>query len=252
MVSSYSNNNNTNISAASSSLQQQQQQQPMTTDALIINSNSNVVSEEILLQLKEQFGDNKQIFILNSSNNSISASSHSPSSLISSATPIQYLIVDKDIDINTILQDQTLFSHVQSSMTASSTTASSLSHTVDQQHQTAHLNNGNGVQKSSMSSLSLAASNNAVGVSSSTSGGSASLIVEESINRVQVPPPKRKKFEYKLENKKNSYQDAFLRYLAGKRCLALFFAGIWKNVFSCWDTSSHIAFLSSTFYFLFK
>ena len=42
------------------------------------------------------------------------------------------------------------------------------------------------------------------------------MIIEESINRVQVPPPKRKKFEFKLENKKNSYQDAFLRFLAGK------------------------------------
>ena len=43
------------------------------------------------------------------------------------------------------------------------------------------------------------------------------LAVEESIQRVQVPPPKRKQFELKLENKKNSYQDVFLRYLAGEK-----------------------------------
>ena len=107
MVSSFNPNTNNNLNNYHQ--QQQQQQTPqMTTDALIINSNSNVVSEEILIQLKEQFGDNKQIFILNSSNNSISASSSS-TALISSTTPIQYLIVDKDIDINTILQDPNIF-----------------------------------------------------------------------------------------------------------------------------------------------
>lgn len=42
-------------------------------------------------------------------------------------------------------------------------------------------------------------------------------MVEESIQRVQVPPPKRKQFELKLENKKNSYQDVFLRFLAGEK-----------------------------------
>ncbi len=41
--------------------------------------------------------------------------------------------------------------------------------------------------------------------------------IEESIQRVQVPPPKRKQFEFKLENKKNSYQDVFLRFLAGEK-----------------------------------
>ena len=43
------------------------------------------------------------------------------------------------------------------------------------------------------------------------------MIVEESIQRVQVPPPKRKQFEFKLENKRNSYQDVFLRFLAGEK-----------------------------------
>jgi hypothetical protein len=32
-----------------------------------------------------------------------------------------------------------------------------------------------------------------------------------------MPPPKRKTFEFQLENRKNSYQDSFLKYLAGEK-----------------------------------
>ncbi len=41
--------------------------------------------------------------------------------------------------------------------------------------------------------------------------------IEESIQRVNIPPPKRKTFEFQLENRKNSYQNSFLKYLAGEK-----------------------------------
>lgn len=46
---------------------------------------------------------------------------------------------------------------------------------------------------------------------------SATIASEESIQRVSAPLPKRKTFEFQLENKKNSYQDAFLKFLAGEK-----------------------------------
>lgn len=180
-------------------------QQQQTTDALIINSNSNVVSEEILMQLKDQFGDNKQIYILNTSNNSVSTSSSLQNSTSANNAPIQYLIVDKDIDINTILQDPSIFSHTQPPQVQQT-----------QPQQVQH-----------QQSLSTILNNNIKGIvsgSSSTVGSSSSSssnLADESIQRVQAPPPKRKKFEFKLENKKNSFQDAFLRFLAGEKQLTL-------------------------------
>lgn len=45
----------------------------------------------------------------------------------------------------------------------------------------------------------------------------ATIASEESIQRVNAPLPKRKTFEFQLENKKNSYQDAFLKFLAGEK-----------------------------------
>lgn len=65
-----------------------------TTDALILNSNSSVVSNELVAQLQEQYGDGKQIYILNT-----------PSS--DTGATVQYLIVDRDVDVNVILQDPT-------------------------------------------------------------------------------------------------------------------------------------------------
>ena len=130
------NNNNLNVHEHQSQYdqqqQQQQQQQPLSTEALIVNSKSSTVSSEFIAQLHEQFGADKQIFILNSntlpsataatsaaaiSNNASSghvnanATSNAASSSSANPPPIQYLIIDKDVDINLILQDSTLFAH---------------------------------------------------------------------------------------------------------------------------------------------
>ncbi len=88
------------------------QQQQTTTDAIIVQSNSSVVSDEFIMQLQEQFGgDNKQIYILNNNqvlNQSNSGQSNSNGDN-SQPNQIQYLIVDKDVDINVILQDPSIF-----------------------------------------------------------------------------------------------------------------------------------------------
>jgi hypothetical protein len=181
-------------------IQQQPAQNVQTTDALIINSNSSIVSDEILMQLQEQFGDSKQIYILNSLNNSVSSLNNSNNNSNQSTsinasnlslnnsnqTPtIQYLVVDKDVDINALLDDPNLLQH---------TNANNMNTTVS-----------NSTPPSTGRNNSLL---------SNTSSNS----IEESIQRVQAPPPKRKKIEYKLDpNKKMTYQDAFLRFLAGEK-----------------------------------
>ena len=182
--------------------QQQQQQPQMTTDALIVNSNSHLVSDDIILQLQEQFGDTKQIYILNSSNNSlISSSSYNNSnSLQPSNQPVQYLVVDKDVDINLILQDPNIFNQAFNT------------NTNNNQSQQIRQNNMN-----KNTPCITPTTSSSINTPSSTSTITATTLIEESVQRVQAPPPKRKKFEFKFENKKNSYQDAFLRFLAGEK-----------------------------------
>ncbi|RNA09955.1 hypothetical protein BpHYR1_022169 [Brachionus plicatilis] len=165
-----------------------QPQGQTTTDALIINSNSTVVSDELILQLQEQFGDTKQIYILNTSNNSVSSSSAYNSSSNNNTNTIQYLIVDKDVDINAILQDPAIFqnqTNSQSSQPSAPNSTMPVASKTPAQQSPAH---------------------------------SHHLLAEESIQRVNAPPPKRKQFEYKVDStKKMSYQDAFLRFLAGEK-----------------------------------
>lgn len=154
----------------------------MATDALIVNSNSTTVSDEIILQLQEQFGSSKQIYILNSSTNSlISSSTLISNQTISYNQPVQYLVIDKDVDINLILQDPTIF---------------------NQQH---HQPQEKQVQPPQQQTARLSQQQQ------------QSNLIEESVLRVQAPPPKRKKLEFVFENKKNSYQDVFLRYLSGEK-----------------------------------
>lgn len=187
------NNNNTASSGATN-----------TTDALIINSNSTVVSDELILQLQEQFGDSKQIYILNTSNNSVSSSSAYNSNTNASNTAnntntIQYLIVDKDVDINAILQDPSLFQNQQTSLT----------NQTHQQQPNHHLNHNISNKNQSHPQQQQ---------QQQQQHQQQQLLTEESIQRVQAPPPKRKQFEFKLDlNKRMSYQDAFLKYLAGEK-----------------------------------
>ncbi|CAF0805997.1 unnamed protein product [Brachionus calyciflorus] len=171
--------------------QQQQQQQQTTTDALIINSNSTTVSDELILQLQEQFGDSKQIYILNTANNSVSSSSSYNNSTNNNTNTIQYLIVDKDVDINAILQDPSIFQNQQQAVT---------------NQPTQQVNNQNHVTTPIQTKSQIQQPQN------------HHLLAEESIQRVTAPPPKRKQFEYKIDtNKRMSYQDAFLRFLAGEK-----------------------------------
>ena len=192
---------------------------PVTTDAFILNSNSNLVSDDILLQLQEQFGDSKQIYIINSSNNSISSLNHSTTANLSNISAnsvdnnIQYLVVDKDVDINSILQDPNLFQNGANSIlplapqSINTDNMLVLNNTNLQHHQkyavsnSANSNNG-------LSGISSAGSTSASATSSSGSSSSSNSL-EESVQRVQAPPPKRKKFEYKWDTSKNMTYQVF-------------------------------------------
>lgn len=182
-----------------------------TTDAVIIQSNSNVVTDEFLQQLQEQFGgENKQIYILNTNNSGTSLTSvntdSSSASLSSNNTnsQIQYLIVDKDVDINLILQDPSIFNNQQQQQQP-------IEPPIKQTQPKFSTNNRFSNNQAATTTPTTTTTTN------TTNGLNQMLAVEESIQRVQVPPPKRKQFELKLENKKNSYQDVFLRYLAGEK-----------------------------------
>jgi hypothetical protein len=69
--------------------------QPVVTqpEAIILQTNGAVMTDDILLQLQEQVGDGKQIYVLNTEDDD----------------NVQYLIVDKDADISAILQDPSIF-----------------------------------------------------------------------------------------------------------------------------------------------
>ena len=188
-----------------------------SSDALIINSNSSVVSDEVLQQLQEQFGgDNKQIYIFNT--NSQQSNSQEPNN--SSTNQVQYLILDKNVDINVFLQDPNIVNQLNQSAAQ-----------VQQQQQPIPTSNVTNFQESNniknkivynnnnTQQTRLIQNNNVVNNTNinNTTLSNSQLLVEESIQRVQAPPPKRKQFEMKLENKKNSYQDVFMRYLAGEK-----------------------------------
>jgi hypothetical protein len=62
-------------------------------EAIILQTNGAVITDDILLQLQEQVGEGKQIYVLNTEDDD----------------NVQYLIVDKDADISAILQDPSIF-----------------------------------------------------------------------------------------------------------------------------------------------
>jgi hypothetical protein len=141
------NSQKTNVSSISGA--------PTTTDALIINSNSNVVSDEIILQLQEQFGDSKQIYILNTSNASntpTATSALSSSNSSNASSTIQYLIVDKDVDINLILQDPNIFQNPPQQPNSTPTNSTNITHNSSipssNQNQKSIVNNKSGISSS--------------------------------------------------------------------------------------------------------
>jgi len=204
-----------------------------TSEALIVQSNSNVVSDEILQQLHEQIGEGKQIYVLNSEDDD----------------NVQYLIVDKDTDISAILQDPSIFQTVAATSSNNSiATAQHENMLANASDINNHIGNGqyiilqdnamdhsdsqfltgvNGGAKLSGQApvnhhMPLAGNNHhqsqvQINQSNKLNNLNATIASEESIQRVNAPLPKRKTFEFQLDNKKNSYQDAFLKYLAGEK-----------------------------------
>lgn len=144
--------------------QHQHQQTPGSTDALIINSNSNVVSEEIVLQLQEKFGDSKQIYILNTSSTSTTATAAGASGTNTASGSvngsIQYLVVDKDVDINLLLQDPSIFQAAISSPPSQNACSTATNSNHFQNHHSAH----------NSSSLNTFASNNSKFAASTATG----------------------------------------------------------------------------------
>jgi len=219
----YSNTSKQYQTATNASSSAQAAANATTTDAIIIQSNSNVVTDEFIQQLQEQFGgENKQIYILNTnntsgntsltsvnSNTSIASENNNTLNATNNNSQIQYLIVDKDVDINLILQDPSIFNQNQQP--------------IQQQQQQQQQINMELPPKQIKSQLTQRTTTTSAAVAQTINNNNQiaamnqMLAAEESIQRVQVPPPKRKQFELKLENKKNSYQDVFLRYLAGEK-----------------------------------
>jgi hypothetical protein len=213
------------------------------SDALIINSDSSVISQDIINQLQEQFGDNKQIYIINSSNNSVAATAgtggingttngSSSNAVALAPANVQYLVVDKTVDINLLLQDPAFqLQQQQQPILSSHTPTLPTSHLLQQQQQQQQpqqhqqqkypVNGLNGATNGvvgavngSIASVGL----NSSSVNGGTASGSGSNHLEESVQRLQEAPPKRKKFDYTWDpSKKMTYQvrkRAFLHIFA--------------------------------------
>ncbi|CAF1044073.1 unnamed protein product [Rotaria sordida] len=190
---------------------------PTTTvgnnDVVIIQDTTN--QAELINQLQNHINENQQILIITDDQGQD-----------------QYIIIDKDQDINALLQDGSLFNHYT------------------EQQQFAQISTGlqqQILQIASMPTIQTAHTSSVVSTpvpiqpkptpkpiapatmnpsliphkQSFQSKVNANAFhiqnVEESIQRVTAPPPKRKPIEIRYDPKDNSFHNAFLKFLAGEK-----------------------------------
>jgi hypothetical protein len=185
---------------------------PIQSEAFIFKSTSSIVSDEILMQLNQQFNsDNKQIFILNITdsgnckatnsnihNQNMKSILNDDSNIANNTNPIQYLVVDKNVDINMILQDPNIFNQIN--------------------QQTATPINSNNHFKPKTPSKTTTTTTTGIKIRNGIINNNEQIILQnENVQSTRLNRLKRRQFEFKLENKRFSYQDAFIRFLAGEK-----------------------------------
>ncbi|CAF3412747.1 unnamed protein product [Rotaria socialis] len=189
------------------------------SDLVIIQDTTTATSQaELINQLQNHITENQQILIITDDQGQD-----------------QYVIIDKDQDINALLQDGSLFSHYaeqqvsqipaglqQQILQISSMPTIQTTHTqpvastpvpiqpkpTPKPIAPATMNPSIVQHKQSFQSK---VNTNAFHVQN----------VEESVQRVSAPPPKRKQIEIRYDPKENSFQNAFLKFLAGEKMPSL-------------------------------
>ncbi|CAF4550924.1 unnamed protein product [Rotaria sp. Silwood1] len=159
---------------------------PTTTvgnnDLVIIQDTTN--QAELINQLQNHINENQQILIITDDQGQD-----------------QYIIIDKDQDINALLQDGSLFNHYT------------------EQQQLAQISTGLQQQILQIASMPTIQTAHTSSVISTPVNANSYHIqnVEESIQRVTAPPPKRKPIEIHYDPKDNSFHNVFLKFLAGEK-----------------------------------
>ncbi|CAF2745962.1 unnamed protein product [Rotaria sp. Silwood2] len=191
---------------------------PTTTvgnnDLVIIQDTTN--QAELINQLQNHINENQQILIITDDQGQD-----------------QYIIIDKDQDINALLQDGSLFNHYteqqQLAQISTGLQQQILQITSMPTIQTAHpsstiVSTPVPIQpKPTPKPIAPATMNPSIiphkqSFQSKVNANAFHIQnVEESIQRVTAPPPKRKPIEIHYDPKDNSFHNAFLKFLAGEK-----------------------------------
>ncbi|CAF4576414.1 unnamed protein product [Rotaria socialis] len=194
---------------------------PTTTvgnnDLVIIQDSSN--QAELINQLQNHINENQQILIITDDQGQD-----------------QYIIIDKDQDINALLQDGSLFNHYTEQQQMAQISAGLQQQilqiasmpTIQTTHTSSVVSTPVPIQpKPTPKPIAPATMNPSIipHKQSFQSKVNANAFhvqnVEESIQRVTVPPPKRKPIEIHYDPKEKSFHNAFLKFLAGEKVPSL-------------------------------
>ncbi|CAF1247775.1 unnamed protein product [Adineta steineri] len=188
-------------------------------DLVIIQDTTTATSQaELINQLQNHITENQQILIITDDQGQD-----------------QYVIIDKDQDINALLQDGSLFSHYAEQQVAQVPAGlqqqilqiASMP-TIQTTHVPSAVSTPVPIQpKPTPKPIAPSTMNPSIvqHKQSFQSKVNANAFhvqnVEESVQRVTAPPPKRKPIEIRYDPKENSFQNAFLKFLAGDKMPSL-------------------------------
>ncbi|CAF1372029.1 unnamed protein product [Adineta steineri] len=189
-------------------------------DLVIIQDTTGATSQaELINQLQNHITENQQILIITDDQGQD-----------------QYVIIDKDQDINALLQDGSLFNHyteqqqmaqVPTGLQQQILQIASMP-TIQTTHMPSVVSTPVPIQpKPTPKAIAPATMNPSIipHKQSFHSKVNANAFhaqnVEESVQRVTAPPPKRKPIEIHYDPKENSFQNVFLKFLAGEKLPSL-------------------------------
>ncbi|CAF1298267.1 unnamed protein product, partial [Didymodactylos carnosus] len=185
---------------------------PGGNNELVIIQDGNSNQAELINQLQNHITENQQILIITDDSGQD-----------------QYVIIDKDQDITALLQDGSLFPQFNEHNLARSNGLEQILQIAPVPIATAPISQPVHIAPKPTTQKPIAPSTvNPSMVSHKSSfqskiNSSAFHVqnVEESVQRVNAPPPKRKPIEIRYDPKENSFQNAFLKFLAGEKVPSL-------------------------------
>ncbi|CAF1249513.1 unnamed protein product, partial [Didymodactylos carnosus] len=185
---------------------------PGGNNELVIIQDGNSNQAELINQLQNHITENQQILIITDDSGQD-----------------QYVIIDKDQDITSLLQDGSLFPQFNEHNLSRSTGLEQIVQIAPVPIAAAPVSQPVHIAPKPTTQKPIAPStvnpSMAPHKSSFQSKVNANAFhvqnVEESVQRVNAPPPKRKPIEIRYDPKENSFQNAFLKFLAGEKTPSL-------------------------------